>query len=95
MFYEKRVRSLQALMEELRRLDSDAGVRLAGSYGERPCFAFVTRFAEKYTVMVCERRGVRAPTAGALLVAKEFDALGELEAFLSPIARKRLDAYVY
>jgi len=95
MFYEKRVRSLAGLKKEVRTLDADAGVRIVGSYLKSPCFAFVTRFAGRYTVMVYERRGGRYPAVGENLISREFESLGELYGFLSEITTTKVDAYVY
>ena len=95
LFYEKRVGSFAGLQRELRRLDSDAGVRIAGSYLKRPCFAFVTRFVGSYTVMVYERRGRRAPAVGKRILSREFGSPEELEGLLRKIAAKKVEAYVY
>ena len=95
MFYEKRVRSFAELKREARRLDSDAGIRIAGYYLKRRCFAFVTRFVDRYTVMVYERTGRKAPAAGKRFLSREFESPEELEEFLQRITQKRVDAYVY
>lgn len=95
MFYEKRVRSFARLMQEIRRLDSDSGVRVAGSYLKKACFAFLTRSVGTYTVMVYERRGRRAPALGARILSKDFQSMDELETFLRRITQKDVDAYVY
>ena len=95
MFYEKRISSYAALKKEVLTLDSDAGIRIVGSYLKRPCFVFVTRFAGKYTVMVCERKGSRAPTVGREVIFKEFGSLKELEEFLHGVARHKVNAFVY
>jgi hypothetical protein len=62
---------------------------------KRPCFAFVTRFIGRYTVMIHERTGSRAPAAGKRVLSREFESPEELEEFLRGIAQKRIDAYVY
>ena len=95
MFYEKRVRSFAGLKREARRLDSDAGIRVAGSYLRRRCFAFVTRFVGRYTVMVYERTGGKVPAVGKRVLSREFESPEELEEFLRRITRKGVDAYVY
>ncbi len=94
-FYEKQVKSFAALRAEFARLDSDSGVRLAGEYGGSPCFAFVTRFQESYTVMIYERRRNKIPDGGRLLLAKDFTSLPRLEELLRRIAGGRVDAHVY
>ncbi|MDA4125419.1 MAG: hypothetical protein OK438_08260 [Thaumarchaeota archaeon] len=95
MFFEKRVRSFEKLMEVIRHLDSDSGVRVVGSYLRKACFAFLTRSAGTYTVMVYERRGGRAPEPGARLLSREFESLDELGKFLRKMTPKGMDAYVY
>ncbi|MGD1055034.1 MAG: hypothetical protein ABR867_03020 [Nitrososphaerales archaeon] len=95
MFYEKRVRSFAGLMLEARRLDSDAGIRVVGSYLRRSCFAFVTRSVGRYTVMVYERRGRKVPAVGKRVLSREFESLRELMRFLRRITQKEVDAFVY
>ena len=95
LFYEKKVRSFAELKREVRRLDSDAGIRIAGYYLKHRCFAFVTRFVGRYTVMVYERTGRGAPAAGKRVLSREFESPEELEEFLRRITQKRVDAYVY
>ena len=95
MFYEKRVRSFAGLKREVRRLDSDAGIRIVGYYLKRRCFAFVTRFVTRYTVMVYERTGRKALAVGKRVLSREFESPEELEEFLQRITQKKVDAYVY
>jgi hypothetical protein len=95
LFYEKKVRSFAGLKREVRRLDSDAGIRVAGSYRRRRCFVFVTRFVGRYTVMVYERTGREAPAVGKRVLSREFASPEELEEFLQGITEKGVDAYVY
>ncbi len=94
-FYEKRIRSFDKLMSELRRLDSDSGVRVVGSYLKRKCFAFLTRSGGVYTVMVYERKGRETPALGARILSKEFTSVDDLQGFLRQITQKQTDAYVY
>ncbi len=95
LYYEKRIWSFDKLMSELRRLDSDSGVRIVGSYLKRKCFAFLTRSGGVYTVMVYERKGRKAPSLGARILSREFKSVDELGGFLRQVAQKELDAYVY
>ena len=95
LFYEKRVRSFNNLMSELRRLDSDSGVRIVGSYQKRKCFAFVTRSGRVYTVMIYERKGSKTPALGARILSKETNSVDDLRQFLGHIGQKEIDAYVY
>ncbi|MGD0476764.1 MAG: hypothetical protein ABSB29_01190 [Nitrososphaerales archaeon] len=95
MFYEKKVRSFAGLRREARRLDSDAGIRVVGSYLGHRCFAFVTRSVGRYTVMVYERTGRKAPAVGKRVLSREFESPEKLEEFLQRITQKGVDAYVY
>jgi hypothetical protein len=95
LFYEKRIQSLDKVMEEIRRLDSDSGVRLVGLYRRKPSFAFLTRSGGTYTLMVYERKGRNQPVLGARLLSRESDSLDELRRFLAEFAEKRVDAYIY
>jgi hypothetical protein len=95
LFYEKRVRSLDKLMSELRRLDSDSGVRVVGSYLKRKCFAFITRSGGVYTVMIYERKGGRAPALGARILSREVKSVDDLREFLGLVGQREMDAYVY
>src|SRR5437899_4201500 len=94
-FYEKRIRSFDKLMSQLRRLASDSGVRVVGSYLKRECLAFLTRSGGVYTVMIYEGNGRRAPALGARILSREFKSVDYLEGFLRQIARKEVKAYVY
>ena len=95
LFYEKRIRSLNKLMSELRRLDSDSGIRVVGSYHQQKCFAFVTRSGCVYTVMIYERKGRNTLTLGARILSKEVKSVDDLLEFLGRTGQKEMDAYVY
>src|SRR5713101_4669116 len=95
LFYEKRVRSFDKLISELRRLDSDSGVRVVGSYLKKECFASLTRSGGVYTVMIYERKGRKAPALGARILSREFKSMDELRRLLGRVAQKETDAYVY
>ena len=95
LFYEKRVRSFNNLMSELRRLDSDSGVRIIGSYHKRKCFAFVTRSGGVYTVMIYERKGRKTPALGARILSREVKSVDHLREVVGQIGQEEMDAYVY
>lgn len=95
LFYEKRIQSFDKLMREIRHLDSDSGVRVVGTYLDRDCFAFLTRSAGTYTVMIYQRRGRRKPVVGARILSRDFASVDELRRFLEQIMKGEVDAYVY
>ena len=95
LFYEKRIRSFDRLMREIRHLDSDSGIRVVGSYLDTDCFAFLTRSAGTYTVMVYRRRGRRTPVVGARVLSRDFASVDELGRFLRQVVVEGVDAYVY
>src|SRR5438093_11264481 len=93
--YEKRIRSFDKLMSELRRLDSDSGVRVVGSYLKKECFAFLTRSGGVYTVIIYERKGGKAPALGARILSRELKSVDDTGEFLKQVVQKQMDAYVY
>jgi len=90
-----RVRSFDKLMREIGRLDSDAGVRIVGSYLDKRCFAFLTRSGRTYTVMVYGRRGGKLPAVGKRILSRDFESADELGSFLGQIVKGKVDAYIY
>src|SRR2546428_14191540 len=94
-FYEKRLRSFDSLMSELRRHDAVSGVRVVGSSFKTECFAFLTRSGGVYTVMIYESKDRRATALGARILSREFKSVDYLVRFLRQIARKEVKAYVY
>jgi len=95
LLYEKQVGSFAQLMKEVRRLDSDAGVRLPGKFRGRRCLIFLTKSVGGYTVIVCAvSKGVQ-PIPGKRLWAEQFARTGELEAFLKDLTKGRVQAFVY
>jgi len=95
LFYENRIRSFGRLMREIRHLDSDSGVRIVGSYANKSCFAFLTRFAGTYTVMVYQRMGRKTPSVGTRILSRDFNSVDELGRFLREILKEGVDAYIY
>ena len=95
LFYERRVRTFAGLQRELRRLDSDAGIRVEGRYLRRSCLVFVTRFVGRYTVMVYESKGSKRPTVGKRVLSRDYESPEELEVLLRNITRERVEAYLY
>lgn len=95
MFYERRIGSLAALVSEAETMDADAGIRIVGRFTGHGCYAFVTRFGNKYTVMVYEKNAGRRDGLGRRLASEELEGVEELEAFLRRIASKRLEAFAY
>ncbi|HYC12532.1 MAG TPA: hypothetical protein VEC02_07780 [Nitrososphaerales archaeon] len=95
LIYERRLRSFPELRKQLAALDGDAGVRVVGRYEGAKCFAFVTRFHEKYTLLVCKAQGKELEVPGKALTSKEFDGVASLLSFLATIAGQTLEAYAY
>ncbi len=95
MIYEKRVASMASLRKELSVLDGDAGVRVVGRYGGKKCFAFVTRFGGRYTVLVYQAEGNGGRTPGRRLESRELERVEEVVAFLKEISVPGVEAYVY
>ena len=95
MFYERRIGSLAAVVKEAKTMDADAGIRLSGKYQGRICYAFLSRFGPKYTVMVYERKPGREGGVGKRLASLELDSLEELKDFLRRIASGSVEAFAY
>ena len=95
MIYEKRVGTTSELRRQLTSLDGDAGVRVVGRYGGADCFAFVTRFRDRFTLMVYSAEGRTRPTPGKLLESKELRSVSEVLEALEPISGRALEAYAY
>jgi len=95
MLYERQVDSFSRLMREARRLDSDAGIRLVGSYRGKRCMVFVSRSGVGYAAIVCSLKRGTDPTPGRRILAVEFKRATELGKFLKGVAGKRVRAIVY
>ena len=93
--YEKHVDSFSRLMSEVRRLDSDAGVRLLGSFKGRRCLIFLTRSVDGYVLILCAASGGENPLPGRRLGAEHFDNLSQVEAFLKDATKGHTNAFVY
>lgn len=93
-FFEKRLATAAEVRKELEVLDPDAGVRLEGRWDGKGCFAFATKSAGKYTVMVyLAKAGSVNP--GSVVSAKEFATHTEAAEFMTGIAARPLRAFVY
>lgn len=95
MFYEKRVTSRTQLSREITNLDSDAGIRLVGTYKGSNCFAFISKSVQSYALMLYSLVNREHPAPGRMLLAREFQRKGELEDFLDLVAGSKVDAFVY
>jgi hypothetical protein len=94
LFYERRLRSLAAVVGEAETMDADAGIRMSGTYGGARCYAFVSRFGPRYTVMVYEKNGATG-AVGKRLASEEHEGLEGLRAFLRKIVPSKLEAFAY
>ena len=95
MFYERRIGSLTAVAKEARTMDADAGIRISVVYEGRRCYAFVTRFGPRYTVMVYEKKARRIDGLGKRLVAQEAGGPEELMKFLRKVVSGKVEAFAY
>jgi hypothetical protein len=95
LFYEKQVGSFSRLMREIRQLDSDAGIRLSGTFNGRTCLVFLTRSVGGFAVIVCAASKNAHPVPGRKLLAKQFARTGELKAFLTNVTKGQVQAFVY
>ncbi|MDG7006915.1 MAG: hypothetical protein JRN06_01575 [Nitrososphaerota archaeon] len=94
MLYEQPLKSFSELVERLRSLDQDAGIRLVGRSGGKRVLVFVTRFGPKYTMMTYTVRP-RTGTPLKKLDTREFDSPEGVGAALRTLVRGRLQAWLY
>lgn len=95
LFYEKRVSTFRALIKAVEVLDADSGVRVVGRYGKAKCYAFITRFGDRFTILVYQTRDARGGAMGRLLASKETKGTAELAGLLSEMTKGGVDAYIY
>jgi len=95
MIYEREVNSLGSLMKEIVRLDSDAGIRLTGTYNGSKCLVFISRSAVGYAAIVCSLRKGSGVAPGRRVHAADFLSARELQRFLKKVAGGRVAAFVY
>lgn len=94
VFYEQEVSSFSALSKRLRVLDQDSGIRLLGGTGKKRFYVFVTRFGNRYTVMIYGIKG-GSRTPGRKLKTFELESAERLEDALRKLVQGRLKAWVY
>jgi hypothetical protein len=93
LLYERRLGSLAAVVKEAQTMDADAGIRISGRYRGVRCYAFVSRFGQRYTVMVYEKGATGG--VGKRLASEELEGLEGLRAFLGKIVSSKLEAFAY
>ena len=96
MVYERRVRSMSELFEELRDLDADEGVRVLAEGEGRKRLVFVTRHTGRYSIGISDaeaRNGTWVP--GKKMSFREFSDQRTLREFLAGLVSKPLIAYIY
>ncbi len=84
-----------ALMKEAGVMDADSGIRLVGRYSGRRCYAFVTRFGSRYTVMIYGIRRGKGGRPGRRLESEEVEGLEGLRMLLKRVVGRRVEAYAY
>ena len=96
LVYERRVKSMSELFEELRDLEADEGVRILAEDEGRKKLVFVTRHSGRYSLGISDaeaRNGKLVP--GKKMSFREFSDQRTLREFLSGVIAKPLTAYVY
>ena len=96
MVYERRVKSISELFEELRDLGADEGVRILAEGEGRKKLVFVTRHSGTYSLGISDaeaRNGRLVP--GKKMSFREFSDESMLREFLAGVVSKPLTAYVY
>lgn len=95
MFYERRIDSFAALVQEATSMDADAGLRVLFRYNGQSCYAFVTRFGGQYTIMIYKRRAGRREELGRRLAVEELEGIKELESRLRELLPEKVRAFAY
>ena len=97
MVYEKRLSTLQQLADELRTLDFDSGIRVQGRHGGEPCFIFVTKAGDSFTLALysAKRGGTGVEIPEKRLMLKVYKEIGPLVKFLEGEALDPLQAFSY
>ena len=96
MVYERRVKSMSELFEELRHLEADDGVRILAEGEGRKKLVFVTRHSGRYSLGITDadaKNGTWVP--GKKISFREFSDQRMLREFLAGLVTKPLNAYVY
>ncbi|MDV3244697.1 MAG: hypothetical protein LYZ66_05950 [Nitrososphaerales archaeon] len=94
-FYERKIASFGALIREAGVMDADSGIRLVGRYSGRRCYAFVTRFGSRYTVMIYGIQRRKGGPPGRRLESEEAEGLEGLRTLLKRLVSRRVEAYAY
>jgi hypothetical protein len=95
LFYERRIDSFEALVKEAASMDADAGLRVLCRHNGQNCYAFVTRFGSRYTVMVYERKAGKREVLGRRLAVEDLEGIKELEHRLREFLPGRVRAFAY
>ncbi len=96
MVYERRVKSMSELFEELRDLEADEGVRILAEGEGRKKLVFVTKHSGRYSLEITDadaKNGMWVP--GKKMSFREFSDQRMLREFLAGLVAKPLTAYVY
>ena len=96
MFHEEKISSFPLLVQELDRLDMDAGVRTFGKYNSKKCLVFMTKsFRGFVAALYSVRTSGKDILPDKRLLVKEFAGIKELENFLGEVIEKPVRAFAY
>ncbi len=96
MLYEKELHSFPNLMQEVRLLDIDGGIRTFGKYAGKKCLVFLTRSEKGYAVAVYSvKRDGKITVPDKRLHLEEIESEDALKSFLDKTVSKPVVAYSY
>lgn len=96
LLYEKELRSFPHLMQEIRILDIDGGIRTFGKYAGKKCLVFLTRSEKGYTVAVYSiKKDGKMTVPDKRLHLEEIESEDVLKSFLDKTVIKPVEAYSY
>ena len=96
MLYEKELHSFPNLLQEIRLLDIDGGIRTFGKYAGKKCLVFLTRSEKGYAVAVYStKKDGKLSVPDKRLHLEEIESEDVLKSFLDKTVIKPVEAYSY
>ncbi len=96
LLYEKELHSFPNLLQEIRLLDIDGGIRTFGKYAGKKCLVFLTKSEKGYAVAVYSiKKDGKVTVPDKRLHLEETESEDVLKSFLDKTVLKPVEAYSY
>jgi hypothetical protein len=96
LLYEKELSSFPQLIQEIRILDCDGGIRTFGKYAGKKCLVFLTRSEKGSTVAIYSiKKDGKAMIPDKRLHIEEVESEDALKSLLDKTVSKPVKAYSY